>query len=128
LTSACAGGSEQVILRDFFAASRLRDLTALQNIATVSLDPSTQGIVTTFRILSVSPERRDGQSAAKDVVVSAPVRLPGGETVEKTFTVTLTESGAETSDRSAKALAERHPRWIVTGVTGLPTRVPGGRT
>ena len=38
----------------FFAASRLRDLTALQKIATVVFEPTRDGIVTSFEITGVT--------------------------------------------------------------------------
>jgi hypothetical protein len=57
LTWACSG-SEQSIVSQFFSASRLRDNTSLDNIATVIFDPRTQGSVTTFSIQSVSPEQQ----------------------------------------------------------------------
>ena len=52
----CSGGSEKAIVSQFFSASRLRDNTSLDNIATVIFDPRTQGTVTTFSITTVSPE------------------------------------------------------------------------
>jgi len=54
---ACSGG-EQTILSQFFAASRLRDNTTLGNFSTVAFEPATQGIITTFSITNVTPERR----------------------------------------------------------------------
>jgi hypothetical protein len=58
LTLAFCSGAEQSIVSQFFSASRLRDNTALDNIATVIFDPRTQGSVTTFSVQSVSPEQR----------------------------------------------------------------------
>jgi hypothetical protein len=57
LAAACSG-SEQSIVGQFFSASRLRDNTSLDNIATVIFDPRTQGSVTTFTVQNVSPEQR----------------------------------------------------------------------
>ncbi|HEX7140477.1 MAG TPA: hypothetical protein VF219_21680 [Vicinamibacterales bacterium] len=57
LALACSG-SEQSIVGQFFSASRLRDNTSLDNVATVIFDPRTQGTVTTFTIQSVAPEQR----------------------------------------------------------------------
>jgi hypothetical protein len=54
----CSGGSEQPILNQFFTASRLRDNTTLGSFSTVSFEPGTQGIVNSFSIVSVTPERR----------------------------------------------------------------------
>lgn len=52
----CGGGAEQPILQGYFQASRLRDRMTLGNIATVSFDPSREGQVERFEILSVAPE------------------------------------------------------------------------
>jgi hypothetical protein len=54
----CSGASERVLLDQFFAASRLRDLTALARFATVVFEPRPDGIVTEFVVVSVTPERR----------------------------------------------------------------------
>lgn len=51
-------GSEQSVLRQFFTASRLRDSAALGSFASARFDPATDGIVTTFTITDVGPERR----------------------------------------------------------------------
>ena len=56
LAFACSG-SEQSIVSQFFSASRLRDNTSLDTVATVIFDPRTQGSVTTFSIQNVSPEQ-----------------------------------------------------------------------
>jgi hypothetical protein len=58
LAAACSGGPEQSIVSQFFNASRLRDNTSLDNIATVVFDPQTQGTVTTFTVQSMTPEQR----------------------------------------------------------------------
>lgn len=55
---ACSGAAEQTIIGQFFNASRLRDNTSLDNVATVIFDPRTQGTVTTFAIQAVGPEQR----------------------------------------------------------------------
>jgi hypothetical protein len=58
LLIACSGGPEQALVGQFFNASRLRDNTSLDNIATVIFDPQTQGTVTTFSVTNISPEDR----------------------------------------------------------------------
>src|SRR5437667_3129752 len=58
LAAACSGHPEQPILNQFFTASRLRDNTSLNNITMVSFEPRTQGTVTTFDIVTVTPEQR----------------------------------------------------------------------
>jgi hypothetical protein len=106
LTAACARhGAEQVLLDQFFNASRLRDRTALQKISTVILEPLEQGAVTTFTITNVvEVEGPKGLVQSKEVNVSAPVRLPDGRTVQKTLNLVL-----QRGDRQTTA------SWIVTG-------------
>ena len=108
LLGACTARAEQPILSQFFAASRLRDLTALATLSTVVFEPTTNGTVTTFTITSVSPERQEAGRRAKDVTVDAPVRLPGGQTVTKTLMITL-QIGEPANGRP------NVERWIVTG-------------
>ena len=85
---ACAS-AERPLLEQFFGASRLRDTTALQTVSTITFEPREQGIVRTFEITGVTPERLEGQTFVKDVTVEAPVILPDGQTVRKTLVVTL---------------------------------------
>ena len=82
--SSCSGAAEQTLLTQFFAASRLRDLTALSKLSTVVFEPASDGIVTSFEILGVT-----GDSVSKDVSISAPVKLPDGRTVMKRFAITI---------------------------------------
>jgi hypothetical protein len=58
LAAGCSSHPEQPILNQFFTASRLRDNTSLNNITMVSFEPRTQGTVTTFDIVTVTPEQR----------------------------------------------------------------------
>jgi hypothetical protein len=89
LTS-CSSPGEEPLLSQFFAASRLRDRTALQDIASVSFEPNVQGIITRFEVTHVvSVAEAGGESESKDVSISAPVRLPDGQTVQKHFVVTM---------------------------------------
>ena len=104
--AACAKhGAEQVVLEQFFNASRLRDRTALQKISTVIFEPLEQGTVTAFTIRSVADvESPNGRVGSRQVTVSAPVRLPGGQTAEKTIILIL-----QRGDGVATA------QWMVTG-------------
>ena len=106
LMAACAKhGAEQVVLEQFFNASRLRDRTALQKISTVIFEPLEQGTVTAFSIRSVADvESPNGRVGSRQVTVSAPVRLPGGQTAEKTIILIL-----QRGDGVATA------QWMVTG-------------
>src|SRR5919197_6199311 len=56
LAAGCSGAAEQPILSQFFTASRLRDNTSLNNLTMVLFEPRTQGTVSTFKIVSVTPE------------------------------------------------------------------------
>jgi hypothetical protein len=104
----CSPRAEEPILGAFFNASRLRDRTALQKLATASFDPAARGIITTFEITSVS-SRRTSSGAAKDVSIRAPVRLMSGQVVEKQLVVTIEQSDG---------------RWIVTAITDGPGSGP----
>jgi hypothetical protein len=53
----CSGGAEEKVLDDFFRAARMRDNTTLGNFATVGFDPRTDGVVQSFKVVSVGEER-----------------------------------------------------------------------
>jgi hypothetical protein len=101
----CSTAAEQSILSQFFAASRLRDTTALMNIATVVFEPTTQGIITSFEITNVVPHRNGGEFVSKDVSISAPVKLPSGQTARKDLVITMQRGAGH---------------WIVTAITDAP--------
>ncbi|MEO8260909.1 MAG: hypothetical protein ABI868_26420 [Acidobacteriota bacterium] len=99
-------GAEQLLLEQFFNASRLRDRTALQKIATVILEPVEQGAVTAFTIDDVVDlEAPDGVVRSKQVRVSAALRLADGRAADKTLNLIL-----QRGDSQAAAA------WIVTGL------------
>ena len=105
--AACAPRPEAPILGEFFNASRLRDRTALQKIATTSFDPAAHGIITSFDITAVVTREAAGR-ASKDVSISAPVKLPDGQTLQKDLVVTL--------ERDGSASGSAAERWIVTAI------------
>jgi hypothetical protein len=105
----CSMAAEQSILSQFFAASRLRDTTALKNIATVVFEPGAQGIVTSFEITNIEPYRTDGELVSENVSISAPVKLPNGGTVQKDLVITMQRYTGQ---------------WIVTAIADAPSR-PG---
>jgi hypothetical protein len=111
----CAHDAERALLDRFFAASRLRDLTALQRIATVVFEPATDGIITSFEILQITTvQGPDGTSVSEKVLISAPVRLPDGGTVTKTVVVTMERRPVEGDQNPSRG-------WMITGITaGLP--------
>jgi hypothetical protein len=102
-TAACARyGAEQLLLEQFFSASRLRDRTALQQMSTVVFEPREQGTVRDFTITRVSEiETPAGGQPSKQVIVQAPVHLPDGRTASRQIVLVL----------------QRRDRWIVTGFT-----------
>jgi hypothetical protein len=105
----CSSAPEQTILNEFFAASRLRDRTALQNVATVSFEPNVQGIITSFTITKVTPVAGDGVRS-EDVSISAPVKLPGGRTLQKNFVITMQRAPREGEGR----------RWVIMSIRDVP--------
>ena len=117
--AACAPRAEELILGGFFNASRLRDRTALQKIATASFDPAAQGIITGFNITGVVSSRVAGHET-KDVAISAPVKRLSGEVRQERLVVTLErdESGS---------IAGLPGRWIVTAIRGAAEPSPRPR-
>ena len=107
---ACSVPAEQVIISDFFAASRLRDLTALSELSTTIFEPRERGTVSEVRVESVTAERAEGSSTFKDVIVDATLHRPDGSTAQVPLVVTLSRPAAE-SERSA-----RYGGWKVTAV------------
>ena len=88
--TSCSSAREGPLLSQFFAASRLRDRTALQDIASVSFEPNVQGVITSFEVTHVaSVGGAGGEYESKDVSISAPVRLPDGQTMQKNFVITM---------------------------------------
>ena len=108
--AACSSADERILLNQFFAASRLRDLTALRNVATVVFEPATDGIVTSYELLGVKVvSASEGHVVSEEVSIAAPVRLPDGNTVEKTFVVTM-QRGVSGSDPN------RLNGWMITSI------------
>ncbi len=112
--SSCAHDAERALLNQFFAASRLRDLTALNKIASVVFEPARDGIVTTFEIVQMKAvPGPDGAPESEAVSISAPVRLPDGQTVTKTLVVTLERRPIEGAQNSGRG-------WRITGFIAGP--------
>ena len=105
----CSTATEQSIVSQFFAASRLRDTTALKNMATVVFEPRTQGIITSFEITNVVSHWKDGELVSKDVSISAPVKLPNGQTAQKNLIVTMQRAVLK-GDKDITG------RWIITAI------------
>lgn len=73
------------MLDQFFAASRLRDSTALSPVSSTLFDPSQHGTVLSFDVLSVHVIRPD----LKEVHLRALVRPPRGEAAPKALSILL---------------------------------------
>ncbi len=95
-----AAGEEQTLLR-FFVAARTLDTTITRKYATVGFNPRTDGIVQTFSVTAVSPERQDG----KDVTIEAVVLDPNGVTSRRTMIATFRKIEG---------------RWLITGLRQIP--------
>jgi hypothetical protein len=107
--AACSPDAERTLLTQFFAASRLRDLTALRKFSTVVFEPASDGIVTSFEISGMTAvQGPDGLPVSKGVSISAPVRLPDGRTVLKTFVVTM--------ERSRPGAQDPRSGWMITAI------------
>ena len=92
--TSCSSPGEEPLLSQFFAASRLRDRTSLRDVAAVSFEPNVQGVIVSFEVTHVaSVVEAGGEGESKDVSISAPVRLPDGQTVQKSFVITMTRRG-----------------------------------
>jgi hypothetical protein len=111
VAAACSVPAEQPIVADFFAASRLRDMTALARFATVVFEPREQGVVTSFEIERVSPERASGDTRVKEVLVRAVVRDVEGRSGERRLAVTLQKRRAADDPHAS------YGGWTVTAVT-----------
>jgi hypothetical protein len=110
----CSGSAERTLLAQFFAASRLRDLTAVRNFSTVVFEPASDGIITGFDVTGVTAVNGpDGRPMSKDVSMAAPVRLPSGEIVRKAFVVTMSR-GIPGSDQY------RMGQWMIIGIKDAP--------
>ena len=96
---------EFALLTQFFSASRLRDLTALQKVSTVVFEPARDGIVTSFEIEAVAATG----SESRNVTIAAPVRLPNGTTANKRFSVSV-QRGRITAISEWPAAASTPPR------------------
>lgn len=82
---ACAGGAERAVLDQFFAASRLRDFTALEKVSTVIFEPRQDGTVLDYDVVSVTKTGAD----TEEVLVSATVHLPSGKAERRPLLVSL---------------------------------------
>jgi hypothetical protein len=104
IAQGCGAASERVLLEQFFATSRLRDLTALRKFSTIVFEPATDGIITNFEITDIVD-----RGTTKEVMIAAPVRMFDGRTVTKNFAVTV-EHDRVTAISERPVLASPPPR------------------
>jgi hypothetical protein len=86
---------EEQLLQRFFEASRLYDMAAVEKVATVVLNPVTDGIVQDFTVTKV-----EGNDSKRTVTVSAQLRTSDGRVAARTLVVTL----------------EHRDRWLITAI------------
>jgi hypothetical protein len=90
----------QTLLR-FFVAARTLDTTVISKYATIGFNPRTDGIVQTFTVTTIGPERQD----RKDVTIEAMVLQPDGVTSRRTMVATFGKIDG---------------RWLITGLRQTP--------
>jgi len=98
---ACGASAEEQTLLRFFVAAPTLDSTVISKYATIGFNPRTDGIVQTFTVTSVGPERQD----RKDVTIDAVVLEPNGVTGRRTMIATFQKIDG---------------RWLVTSLRQTP--------
>jgi len=93
------------VLQKFFTAASAGDRAALTPLATITFDPQSDGVVTNFEITSVTPEEKIGDRVTKNVTLTAPVKLPNGQVVDKKLAI---------------AMERRGDQWVLTGLVAIP--------
>jgi hypothetical protein len=95
---------EEQLLQRFFEASRLYDTAAVEKVATVMLNPVTDGVVQDFTVTDV-----EGNDSTRTVTVAAQLRTSDGRIAATTFIVTL----------------EHRERWLITAIRRRASGGPG---
>lgn len=95
-----ASVEEQTLLRFFVAAPTL-DSTVISKYATIGFNPRTEGIVQTFTVKAVGPERQD----RKEITIEAVVREPSGGIARRTLVASFEKIEG---------------RWMITGLRQTP--------
>lgn len=130
-----------MLLDRYFAASRLLDRTQLARFATVVFEPTQDGIVTRFAVVSASDASEPAAIAEADATTSRVVELSlaadaapesrppirvslrtrhvGVDATVRSPSGMLSQRRLDVTLHSAEALdpPRRRGRWIVTGVT-----------
>ena len=98
---ACSASPEEQTLLRFFVAAPTLDSTVIGKYATIGFNPRIDGIVQTFTVTAVGPERQD----QKDVTIDAVVLQPDGITARRTMVATFGKVDG---------------RWLITGLRQTP--------
>ena len=98
---ACSASPEEQTLLRFFVAAPTLDSTVIGKYATIGFNPRIDGIVQTFTVTAVGPERQD----QKDVTIDAVVLQPDGITARRTMVATFGKVDG---------------RWRITGLRQTP--------
>ena len=101
MSLACSASPEEQTLLRFFVAAPTLDSTVIGKYATVGFNPRTDGIVQTFTVSAVGPERQD----QKNVTIDAVVLQPDGITARRTMVATF---------------GKVEGRWLITGLRQTP--------
>jgi hypothetical protein len=102
-------GREEQILRLFFDASRAGDSIMLAKVATVRLNPVTDGTVRDFVVTDTGDETLEADTVRKSVTVRAELHTPRGEMVPRTLIFTFQRSSGGKGRDDV-----RH--WMITGM------------
>ena len=117
----CGGSEEETIIKNYFRAARMGDNTTMGNIATVSFDAQTQGVVQDFTVANVQEERRtlrikeliaasEEAQAAQDTF-SDEMKAYQDENIEAIDRVLRAERGEGTVARRDVAVQEAWRKW-----------------
>ena len=98
---ACSTSPEEQTLLRFFVAAPTLDRTVIGKYATIGFNPRTEGVVQTFTVTEVGPERQD----RKDVSIEAVVLQPNGVTSRRAMVATF---------------GRIEGRWLITGLRQTP--------
>lgn len=96
-----SSGEEYTLLNKYFMASRVSDNMTLANIATVAFDPKVDGQMTSFKVISVSPEKVEPLEIKQHAAA-----LQAATEEEKAFTEkkkAFQDANADAIDRIIKA-------------------------
>jgi hypothetical protein len=108
VAGACGGGGEEkTLLSKYFTASKVSDNMTLSNIATVAFDPKTDGQMTSFSIVNVTPDKVEPLTLKQHAM-----DLKAATDAEKAFTEkkkAFQDANSDAIDRIVKAEGKNQP-------------------